>query len=122
MYTTPSGNPINGYTYKDLNELYPIYLGYQDLYYNTYQPLPITQRINDPSNKPPQKQTLYAAGQAENYDHLSNPVTQNNPNKMVYYCKPFYSIKEQADEPRQLSIIDYGHRTSNVSVHGYNIY
>lgn len=123
MYTTPSGNPINNYTYRDFQHLYPIYIGFQDLYYNHYQPLPITQRINDPSNKGPIRDTLYGPGIYENYDHLNNPVTQNNPNKMVYYCKPFYSMKEPTDdEPRQISYAEYGKKTSNVSVHGYNIY
>ena len=124
MYNTPAGNPINNYTYKDLEALYPIYIGYQEQYYNTYQPTSLSQRINDPSNKGPSKQPFYAMGQMENYDHLSNPVTQFNPNNMVKYCKPYYSMKEPNDEDdiRQNSHIHKGHKTSNVSVHGYNIY
>jgi hypothetical protein len=122
MYNTPAGNPINNYTYKDLEALYPIYIGYQEQYYNTYQPTSLSQRINDPSNKGPSKQPLYAMGQMENYDHLSNPVTQFNPNNMVKYCKPYYSMTEPNDEIRQTSNIIQGHKTSNVSVHGYNIY
>ncbi len=63
MYNFPAGNPINSYTYKDLEALYPIYIGYQEQYYNTYHPTSLSQRINDPSNKGPSKQPLYAMGQ-----------------------------------------------------------
>ena len=62
-------------------------------------------------------------GQMENYDHLHNPVNQNNPNNMLRYCKPYYSMKESTDDDmRQNSHIHHGHKTSNVSVHGFNIY
>ncbi len=63
-------------------------------------------------------------GHMENYDHLGNPVTQFNPNKMVKYCKPYYSMKESSEynDTRQISHIHQGHKTSNVSVHGYKIY
>jgi hypothetical protein len=44
MYNIPAGNPINNYTYKDLEALFPIYIGYQEQYYNTYQPTSISQR------------------------------------------------------------------------------
>ncbi len=36
MYNFPSGNRINSYTYQDLESLFPIYIGYQEQYYNTY--------------------------------------------------------------------------------------
>jgi hypothetical protein len=45
MYNFPAGNPINSYTYKDLEALYPIYIGYQEQYYNTYHPTSLSQRI-----------------------------------------------------------------------------
>ncbi len=77
MYNFPSSNPINGYTYKDLESLFPIYIGYQEQYYNTYQQTALSQRVNDPSNKGPSKQPLFAMGQMKNYDHLYNPVNQN---------------------------------------------
>ncbi len=55
---------------------------------------------------------MYAMGQMENQDHLSNPVTQFNLNNMVYYSKPFYSMKEPNDEIRQDSHINQGHKSS----------
>ena len=58
MYINPSDNPINNYTCLDFGSMCPTYLGFQELYYNTsstYPPLPLSKRIYDPSNKPPQK-------------------------------------------------------------------
>jgi len=122
MYTTPSGNPLNPYSgYKDFNSLYPIYIEYQNLYYNTRQALPITQRINDPSNLPPKRQTLYSlGGQIRNFDYFYG--TQDNPNLMKKYSKPYYSMKEPNNDGRSFSFAELGKATSNVSVHGYNIY
>ncbi len=43
---------------------------------------------------------------------------------MVKYSKPCNSMKEASEDNdiRQQSHIHLGHKTSNVSVHGYNIY
>ena len=136
-YPTLSGSVLNQYNYKNLDNSFPVYQQYQNLYYYTRQINPISlsnvsPQSRDPSNLPcDMRMTLYD-GIDGVYGHNSmNDINhiqtrQNNPNNWLDNIQPkqgYYNQNEHTlNNKRPISSIQAGIASSNQDINGYLLF
>ena len=136
-YPTLSGSVLNQYNYKNLDNSFPVYQQYQNLYYYTRQINPISlsnvsPQSRDPSNLPcDMRMTLYD-GIDGVYGHNSmNDINhiqtrQNNPNNWRDNIQPkpgYYNQHEHTlNNKRPISSIQAGIASSNQDINGYLLF
>jgi hypothetical protein len=136
-YPTLSGSVLNQYNYKNLDDSFPVYQQYQNLYYYTRQINPISlsnvsPQSRDPSNLPcDMRMTLYD-GIDGVYGHNSmNDINhiqtrQNNPNNWRDNIQPkqgYYNQNEHTlNNKRPISSIQAGIASSNQDIYGYLLF
>ncbi len=92
-YMTYDSSSLNQYSYKNLNDNFPIYQQYENIYHFTKQINPITlsnanAQTRDPSNTPcDMRPTIYDGMDGVYGLHSMNDIVQhqtrfNNPNKV----------------------------------------
>jgi hypothetical protein len=133
-YMTYDSSSLNEYSYKNLDNNFPVYQQYQNLHYFTKQINPITlsnvsPQSRDPSNLPCDIRPTIYDGINGVYGHNSmNDITQhqtrfNNPNNWRdnIQSKPgYYNQNEHTlNNKRPISYIQAGQATSNQDINGY---
>jgi hypothetical protein len=136
-YTTYDSSSLNQYSYKNLNDSFPVYQQYENLYHFTRQINPrtisnVNAQSRDPTNLPCDiRPTIYDGMDGVYGLHSMNDITQyqtrfNNPNnwqdniqsKPVYYNQNEHTLNNK----RQISYIQAGQATSNQDINGYLIF
>jgi len=130
-YDLFSNNPYN---YKELGDNFKIYQKYQDLYYFTKNPLPISlinlsPQMMDPSNLPVDDKPNIYQGVKINDQEYRNPYQSNfnnpnlwrdnNPPKSYYYSQYEHLLP---GIPKQQSAIKQGAANSFIEFHGMQLY
>ena len=136
-YMTYDSSSLNQYSYKNLDDVFPVYQQYQNLFYFTRQINPITlsnvsPQSRDPSNLPCDiRPTLYDGVDGVYGENSLNDITQfqtnlNNPNnwKDKIPSKPgYYNQNEHTNNYyRPKSLIQAGQASSNQDINGYLIF
>ena len=136
-YMTYDSSSLNQYNYKNLDDIFPIYQQYQNLYYNTRQINPITlsnlnAQTRDPTNLPCDiRPTIYDGLDGVYGENSMNDITQfqtryNNPNNWrdnIPSKHGYYNQNEHTNNNyRPISSIQAGQATSNQDVHGYLLF
>ena len=136
-YPTLSGSVLNQYNYKNLDDSFPVYQQYQNLYYYTRQINPISlSNVNaqsrDPSNLPCDIRPAIYDGIDGVYGHNSmNDINhiqtrQNNPNNWLDNIQPkqgYYNQYEHTlNYKRPVSLIQAGQASSNQDINGYLLF
>ena len=129
-YDLFSNNPYN---YKDLGNNFNTYQKYQDLYYFTKNPLPISlvnlsPQMMDPSNLPVDQPNIYKGVTTNDLDYrnvyqsnFNNPDLwrDNNPPKSYYYSQYEHLLP---GVPKQQSAVKSGAANSFTEFHGMQLY
>jgi hypothetical protein len=136
-YLTYDSSSLNQYNYKNLDNSFPVYQQYQNLYYYTRQINPITlsklsPQTLDPSNLPCDMRITLYDGIDGVYGHNSmNDINhiqsrENNPNNWRdnIQSKPGYHNQHEhtLNNKRPVSSIQAGIASSNQDVHGYLLF
>ena len=136
-YPTLSGSVLNQYNYKNLDDSFPVYQQYQNLYYYTRQINPISlsnvsPQSRDPSNLPSDiRPTIYDGIDGVYGNHSMNDITQhqtrfNNPNNWLDNIQSKQGYHNQYEHTlnykRPISSIQVGQATSNQDINGYLIF
>ena len=136
-YMTLDSSTLNPYNYKNMDNIFPIYQQYQNLYYYTRQINPISlanvsPQSRDPSNLPCDIRPtiydgvdgLYGNNSMNEINHLQ--TAQNNPNNWrdnIAPKKGYYNQNEHTNNNyRPISAIKTGQATSNQDYHGYLLF
>ena len=136
-YMTYDSSSLNQYSYKNMDDVFPVYQQHQNLYYFTRQINPITltnvsAQSRDPSNLPSDiRPTIYDGVDGVYGNHSMNDITQhqtrfNNPNnwrdnipsKIGYYNQ----FEHTLNNIRPISSIQAGQASSNQDINGYLIF
>ncbi len=131
-YMTYDSSSLNQYSYKNLDNNFPVYQQYQNLYHFTRQINPITlsnvnAQTRDPSNTPCDiRPTIYDGMDGVYGLHSMNDITQhqtrfNNPNNWQdnIQSRPAYYNQ---NNKRPISYIQAGQATSNQDINGYLLF
>ena len=136
-YMTYDSSSLNQYSYKNMDDVFPVYQQHQNLYYFTRQINPITlanvnAQSRDPSNLPCDiRPTIYDGVDGVYGNHSMNDITQhqtreNNSNNWLdlITSKPgYYNQNEHTlNYKRPISSIQVGQATSNQDINGYLIF
>ena len=136
-YPTLSGSVLNQYNYKNLDDSFPVYQQYQNLYYYTRQINPISlsnvsPQSRDPSNLPSDiRPTIYDGIDGVYGNHSMNDITQhqtrfNNPNNWLDNIQSKQGYHNQFEHTlnnrRPISSIQVGQATSNQDINGFLIF
>ena len=136
-YPTLSGSVLNQYNYKNLDDSFPVYQQYQNLFYYTRQINPISlsnvsPQSRDPSNLPCDMRITLYDGIDGVYGHNSmNDITQhqtrqNNPNNWldnIQSKQGYYNQNEHTlNNKRPISSIQAGIASSNQDINGYLLF
>ena len=128
---------FNQYNYKNLNDNFPIYQQYENIYNFTRQINPITlSKLNpqtlDPSNLPSDiRPTIYDGVDGVYGKNSLNNITHfqtnlNNPNNWLDNIQPKHGYYNQYEhtlnKKRPISLIKAGQASSNQDVHGYLLF
>ena len=133
-YMTYDSSSLNQYNYKNLDDVFPVYQQYQNLYYFKKQINPITlanvnAQSRDPTNLPCDIRPTIYDGIDGVYGHNSmNDITHlqtrfNNPNNWrdnIPSQHGFHNQNEHTlNNKRPRSSIQAGQASSNQDIHGY---
>ena len=136
-YMSYDSSSLNQYNYKNLEDNFPIYQQYQNLYYNTRQINPIllanvSAQSRDPSNIPCNiRPTIYDGidgvyGANSLNDITHHPTNLNNPNNWRDNIPPKQGYHNQNEHTnnyyRPKSSIQAGITSSNQDIHGYLLF
>jgi len=136
-YMTYDSSSLNQYNYKNLDDVFPVYQQYQNLYYFKKQINPITlanvnAQSRDPTNLPCDIRPTIYDGIDGVYGHNSmNDITHlqtrfNNPNNWrdnIPSQHGFHNQNEHTlNNKRPISSIQAGQASSNQDVHGYLLF
>ena len=136
-YMTYDSSSLNQYNYKNLDDVFPVYQQYQNLYYFKKQINPITlanvnAQSRDPTNLPCDIRPTIYDGIDGVYGHNSmNDITHlqtrfNNPNNWrdnIPSQHGFHNQNEHTlNNKRPVSSIQAGQASSNQDVHGYLLF
>ena len=136
-YMTYDSSSLNQYNYKNLDDIFPVYQQYQNLYYFKKQINPITlanvnAQSRDPTNLPCDIRPTIYDGIDGVYGHNSmNDITHlqtrfKNPNNWrdnIPSQDGFYNQNEHTlNNKRPISSIQAGQASSNQDVHGYLLF
>ncbi len=136
-YMTYDSSSLNQYSYKNLDNAFPVYQQYENLYHFTKQINPITlsnisPQTRDPSNLPCDiRPTIYDGidgvyGENSMNDILQLQTRYNNPNNWRYNIPPKQGYHNQHEHTlnykRQISSIKAGQASSNQNIHGYLLF
>ena len=136
-YMTYDSSSLNQYSYKNMDDVLPVYQQNENMYHFTRQINPITlsnvsPQSRDPSNTPCDiRPTIYDGVDGVYGNHSMNDITQhqtrfNNPNNWLdnIPSKPgYYNQNEHTNNYyRPKSAIQAGIATSNQDVNGYLIF
>ena len=136
-YMTYDSSSLNQYSYRNLDDGFPVYQQYQNLYYFTKQINPITlsnvnAQTRDPTNLPCDiRPTLYDGIDGVYGENSMNDITQfqtryNNPNNWrdnIPSKHGFYNQNEHTNNNyRPKSLIQAGQASSNQDIHGYLLF
>ena len=128
---------LNQYSSKNLDDVFPVYQQYQNLYYFTRQINPITlanvnAQSRDPSNVPCDiRPTLYDGIDGVYGENSLNDITHlqtnlNNPNNWLDNIPPKQGYHNQNEHTnnydRPKSLIKAGIASSNQDIHGYLLF
>jgi len=129
-YDLFSNNPYN---YKDLGNKFNTYQKFQNLYYFTKNPLPISlvhlsPQMMDPTNLPPDRPNIYKGVATNDLDYINvyqsnfnnpNLWRDNNPAKSYYYSQNESLLP---GVPKQQSAVKIGAANSFTEFHGMQLY
>ena len=136
-YMTYDSSSLNQYSYKNMDDVFPVYQQYQNLYYFTKQINPISlsnvsPQSRDPSNLPCDiRPTIYDGIDGIYGIHSMNDITQhqtrfNNPNNWRDNIQPkqgYYNQHEHTlNYKRPISSIKAGQASSNQDINGYLLF
>ena len=136
-YMTYDSSSLNQYNYKNLDDVFPVYQQYQNLYYFKKQINPLTlanvnAQSRDPTNLPCDIRPTIYDGIDGVYGHNSmNDITHlqtrfNNPNNWrdnIPSQHGFHNQNEHTlNNKRPISSIQAGQASSNQDVHGYLLF
>ena len=136
-YMTYDSSSLNQYSYKNLDDVFPVYQQYQNLFYFTRQIYPITlsnvsPQSRDPSNLPCDiRPTIYDGLDGVYGENSLNDITQfqtryNNPNNWRDNIQPKHGYYNQYEHTnnyyRPKSLIQAGQASSNQDIHGYLLF
>ena len=136
-YMTYDSSSLNQYNYKNLDDVFPVYQQYQNLYYFNKQINPITlanvnAQSRDPTNLPCDIRPTIYDGIDGVYGHNSmNDINHlqtrfNNPNNWrdnIPSQHGFHNQNEHTlNNKRPISSIQAGQASSNQDVHGYLLF
>ncbi len=136
-YMSYDSSSLNQYNYKNLDDIFPVYQQYQNLYYFKKQINPITlanvnAQSRDPTNLPCDIRPTIYDGIDGVYGHNSmNDITHlqtrfNNPNNWrdnIPSQHGFHNQNEHTlNNKRPISSIQAGQASSNQDVHGYLLF
>ena len=136
-YMTYDSSSLNQYSYKNMDDVFPVYQQYQNLYYFTRQINPITlsnvsPQTRDPSNLPCDiRSTIYDGidgvyGENSMNDILQLQTRYNNPNNWRDNIQPkqgYYNQHEHTlNYKRPISSIKAGQASSNQDINGYLLF
>ena len=136
-YMTYDSSSLNQYNYKNLDDVFPVYQQYQNLYYFKKQINPITlanvnAQSRDPTNLPCDIRPTIYDGIDGVYGHNSmNDITHlqtrfNNPNNWRDNIPSHHGFHNQNEHTlnnkRPISSIQAGQASSNQDVHGYLLF
>ena len=136
-YMTYDSSSLNQYNYKNLDDVFPVYQQYQNLYYFKKQINPITlanvnAQSRDPTNLPCDIRPTIYDGIDGVYGHNSmNDITHlqtrfNNPNNWrdnIPSQHGFHNQNEHTlNNKRPISSIQAGQASSNQDLHGYLLF
>jgi len=136
-YMTYDSSSLNQYSYKNLNDNFPVYQQYENIYYFTRQINPITisnvnAQTRDPSNLPCDiRPTLYDGIDGVYGENSLNDITKlqtryNNPNNWrdnIPAHQGYYNQHEHTNNYyRPISAIKAGQASSNQDIHGYLLF
>ena len=136
-YMTYDSSSLNQYNYKNLDDVFPVYQQYQNLYYFKKQINPITlanvnAQSRDPTNLPCDIRPTIYDGIDGVYGHNSmNDITHlqtrfNNPNNWrdnIPSQHGFHNQNEHTlNNKRPISSIQAGQASSNQDVHDYLLF
>ena len=136
-YMTYDSSSLNQYSYKNMDDVFPVYQQYQNLYHFTRQINPISlsnlsPQSRDPTNLPSDMRITLYDGIDGVYGHNSmNDITQhqtrdNNPNNWLdlITSKPgYYDQNEHTNNYyRPKSAIQAGIASSNQDINGYLLF
>ena len=136
-YMSYDSSSLNQYNYKNLDNSFPVYQQYQNLFYFTRQINPITlsnvnAQTRDPSNLPCDMRItlydgidgVYGQNSMNDINHIQN--RENNPNNWRDIIAPkhgYYNQNEHTlNNKRPISSIQAGIASSNQDVHGYLLF
>jgi hypothetical protein len=136
-YMTYDSSSLNQYSYKNMDDVLPVYQRNENMYHFTRQINPITlsnvsAQSRDPSNLPSDiRPTIYDGVDGVYGNHSMNDITQhqtrfNNPNnwqdnipsKIGYYNQ----FEHTLNNIRPISSIQAGQASSNQDINGYLIF
>jgi hypothetical protein len=136
-YMTYDSSSLNQYSNKNLDDVFPVYQQYQNLFYFTRQINPITlsnvsPQSRDPSNTPCDiRPTIYDGLDGVYGENSLNDITQfqtryNNPNNWRDNIQPKHGYYNQHEHTnnyyRPKSLIKAGQASSNQDIHGYLLF
>ena len=136
-YMTYDSSSLNQYSYKNMDDVFPVYQQYQNLYYFTKQINPISlsnvsPQSRDPSNLPCDiRSTIYDGLDGVYGENSMNDITQlqtryNNPNNWRDNIQPkqgYYNQHEHTlNYKRPISSIKAGQASSNQDINGYLLF
>ena len=139
-YMTYDSSSLNQYNYKNLDDVFPVYQQYQNLYYFKKQINPITlANVNAQSRDPSHPTNLPCDIRPTIYDGIDgvyghnsmNDITHlqtrfNNPNNWrdnIPSQHGFHNQNEHTlNNKRPISSIQAGQASSNQDVHGYLLF
>ncbi len=133
-YMTYDSSSLNQYNYKSLDNSFPVYQQYQNLYYYTRQINPISwSKLNpqtlNPSNLPCDMRITLYDGIDGVYGHNSmNDINhiqtrQNNPNNIIAPKHGYHNQHEHTlNNKRPISSIQAGIASSNQDIHEYLLF
>ena len=136
-YMTYDSSSLNQYSYKNMDDVFPVYQQYQNLYYFTKQINPISlsnvsPQSRDPSNLPCDiRSTIYDGLDGIYGENSMNDITQlqtryNNPNNWRDNIQPkqgYYNQHEHTlNYKRPISSIKAGQASSNQDINGYLLF
>ena len=136
-YMTYDSSSLNQYSYKNMDDVFPVYQQYQNLYYFTKQFNPISlsnvsPQSRDPSNLPCDiRPTIYDGIDGIYGENSMNDITQhqtryNNPNNWRDNIQPkqgYYNQHEHTlNYKRPISSIKAGQASSNQDIRGYLLF
>ena len=136
-YMTYDSSSLNQFSYNNLDDVFPVYEQYQNLFYFTRQINPITlsnvsPQSRDPSNLPCDiRPTLYDGLDGVYGENSLNDITQfqtryNNPNNWRDNIPPKHGYHNQHEHTnnyyRPKSAIKAGQASSNQDINGYLLF